>query len=257
MKKIHILNGDCLKSHWPALIEGDLIVARECLIDGNVQGETLAELFINRAKFIASYEGFTTENYYLKTVVEFDKITSIQPKTQVYCWFEHDLFCQVNFWFVSYLLDNHIKGCEIYFVGPNEGNEYSFAYMSKKELITAYNNALLITSNELKILSQLWPLYQGLSSRNNYQKMSGIAENLKHKFPFLPAAISAQQERTPDELGYGRPERRLLALIAELNTTDFKKIFYPFSNTEAIYSFGDMQVKRMLDDLLIKKDKEI
>jgi len=257
MKKTHILNGDSLKSHWPETIAGDLIIARECLIDGNVQGDSLAELFANRATFICGYGGFTTEDYYRKSVAEFEKITTVLPNTQVYCWFEHDLFCQVNFWFVSYLLEAHIKGCEIYFVCPNEGNEYSFANMSNSQLTEAYDKASLITSDELTLLSQLWPLYQGLNLRNDCQKMNGIAKNLAQNFPFILAAINAQYDRAPDKSGYGRPERRLLTLMAELNTTDFNEIYCNFSKTEAIYSFGDIQVKRMLDSLLAKKVKEV
>ena len=253
MTKTHILNGDSLKSFLPESVQGELIVARECLIDGDVRGETLDELFANRAKFIGSYGDFTPQDYFEKTVVEIKKITIIEPDSEIYCWFEHDLFCQVNFWFVIALLQTHSKNCAIYFVQPNVGNEYSFAHMNQAELTTAYQNALRISSNELTWLSQMWPLYQGLHAKNNCAPIFNIAKKLALRFPFLSAAIKAQQERSPDESGYGRPERRLLSLIKELNSTDFIKIFRSFSQSETIYSFGDMQIKRMLDSLIAKQ----
>jgi len=252
MQPIHILNGDSLKSRWPKAIEGELIVARECLIDGNVKGDSLAELFANRAKFICSYGGFTEEDYYRKTVTEFEKLMQIQPGRKIYCWFEHDLFCQVNFWFVLSLLTSHTNDNEIYFVGPNKGNEYSFAHMSQDDLAVAQNSALLISDNELKLLSKLWPLYQYSNLNNNCEEMFAVAQQLTKSFPFLTAAINAQQDRSPDESGYGRPERRLLAIMAELGSKDFTEVFRQFSQTEAIYSFGDMQVKSMFDRLLLR-----
>ncbi len=38
-KQYHILNGDSLKEQFPENIQGDIIVARECLVDGNVKGK--------------------------------------------------------------------------------------------------------------------------------------------------------------------------------------------------------------------------
>jgi hypothetical protein len=38
----------------------------------------------------------------------------------------------------------------------------------------------------------------------------------------------------------------------ELGTTDFGLIFKEFNKREAIYGFGDLQVKRLLDGLLNK-----
>ena len=49
----HILNGDALKEQFPTdKIDGHLIVCRECLIDGNIQGDSLMEFWDNRAEFI-------------------------------------------------------------------------------------------------------------------------------------------------------------------------------------------------------------
>jgi len=37
-KQYHILNGDALKEQFPDRIKGKIIIARECLVDGNVTG---------------------------------------------------------------------------------------------------------------------------------------------------------------------------------------------------------------------------
>lgn len=38
MTHFHILNGDALKSQFPEQILGEKIIARECLVDGSVEG---------------------------------------------------------------------------------------------------------------------------------------------------------------------------------------------------------------------------
>ena len=43
MATFHILNGDALKSQFPERILGEIIVARECLVDGPVEGHRLTD----------------------------------------------------------------------------------------------------------------------------------------------------------------------------------------------------------------------
>ena len=40
-KQYHILNCDSLKEQFPENIQGELLVARECLADGNVNDNSL------------------------------------------------------------------------------------------------------------------------------------------------------------------------------------------------------------------------
>lgn len=248
MKAVHILNGDSLKFQVQNFLKEELIVARECLIDGNIQGESLNEFYNNRANYIAGYNGFSCDDYYQKTVPEFNKINSLSAGSEVTCWFEDDLFCQANFWFVIYLLSKQTHLAKIFLVRPNKGNEYSFGHMTEQELTHAYSKRQLIKSSDIILLAQLWPLYK----LNDCEAMLVIAARVKETFPFLIPAISAQQKRTPDASGLGYPERVLLAIIDELNNEEFSTIFREFSKRMAIYSYGDMQVKRMLDQLIVK-----
>ena len=39
--KFHVLNGDALKEQFPPTITGDIIVIRECLVDGPVTGNNV------------------------------------------------------------------------------------------------------------------------------------------------------------------------------------------------------------------------
>ena len=48
----HVLNGDALSAQFPEGIEGERIVARECLVDGPVGGKDLDAFFQTRAAFL-------------------------------------------------------------------------------------------------------------------------------------------------------------------------------------------------------------
>ena len=242
----HILNGDSLKNQFPTSILGELVVARECLVDGNIQGEDINELFVNRARYLESYSQIPAGTYFESTVPEITKITNIPADSAIYCWFEDDLFCQANLWFVLHLLSKQQQGYKIYLVRPNLGNEYSFGLMSNNELIIAYNTATNITVTELKSLSSLWPSYQD----KDFDNLLLIAESFLRKYPFLLPAVNAELDRLPDASGYGRPERQLLLIMKNLETEDFSTVFRLFQQSEALYSFGDLQVKRIFDELL-------
>ena len=97
MKTFHILNGDCLDQRFPNDLDGEKIIWRECLIDGPVS-ET--NFFESRTKFIQENFGETKEGYSEKVLNEFEKIKNIPQNADVYFWFEDDLFCQVNLWFL-------------------------------------------------------------------------------------------------------------------------------------------------------------
>ena len=242
----HILNGDSLKNQFPTSILGELVVARECLVDGNIQGEDINELFVNRARYLESYSQIPAGTYFESTVPEITKITNIPADSAIYCWFEDDLFCQDNLWFVLHLLSKQQQGYKVYLVRPNLGNEYSFGHMSQNELIIAYNTATIISVTELKSLSGLWPSYQ----EKNFDNLLLIAECFLSKYPFLLPAVNAEIDRLPDASGYGRPERQLLLIMKNLETQDFSTVFRLFQKSERLYSFGDLQVKRIFDELL-------
>src|SRR6187200_1023100 len=99
----NILNGDSLAYSFPdTKIEGDIIVVREGLIDGELSGDNLHDFWQSRAKYIK-----ITETEYNNSVAkEFEKIINAPDNSAFNLWFEYDLFCQVNMWFVISIIDS-------------------------------------------------------------------------------------------------------------------------------------------------------
>ena len=249
MKKVyHILNGDELKKQFPKDISGDLIITRECLVEGDVQGNNLTALCQTRAKYISNtYTAYSRNDYYSKTASELKKIEGIPKDAEVNLWFEDDLFCQVNFWFVVNLLHQGYENQPIFLIRPKIGSEYSFGKMSELELITAFQKKMEIVPSEIKRISKLWLLYQN----NNHTEMLAIAKKLEIKFPFLTPAIKAHIDRTPTDGKLGRPTQSLITIMAALKTKKFEPVFIEFCKREGIYGFGDLQVKNIFDKIIL------
>ena len=75
------------------------------------------------------------------------------------------------------------------------------------------------------------------------------AKKLSDQFPFIEVAVDAHLERQPTTDSPGRPIESLIQIKKELNTDKFGPIFQEFCKREAIYGFGDLQVKKLLDQV--------
>lgn len=243
-KQYHILNGDSLREHFPESIPGEVIVAKECLVDGSVKGKNLTEFFKTRAEFISrNYDGYTEQDYFEKTVPEFQKMQQIPDDADVNLWFEDDLFCQVNFWFSVNLIINSIKSSKVFLIRPTIHDQFGFGGLSESELINAYTEKIQLS--ELDKIGSLWNFYQ----HDEIEKLVKAANELAQKYPFILNAAQAHVNRIPTENSPGRPKQTLIDIMNDLGTDSFGAVYKEFNKRESIYGFGDLQVKRLFDEL--------
>ncbi|MGB3182241.1 MAG: DUF1835 domain-containing protein [Cyclobacteriaceae bacterium] len=244
MLQFHILNGDALKDRFPKEIPGEYIVLREALVDGSTTGSYPDEFFENRAKHISrAYPGTTGEEYFRTSAAEIKKIGTIPAGSEVNLWFEDDLFCQVNFWFSVWLLQYYGKSNPLFLVRPGEQSPYSFAALIQDTLMNAFHNRKPIQSPGK--IAALWELYKA----GKPKELHAQARNLQPEYPFILSAVEAHLDRFPVEGGPGRPERSLIRIMDELQSREFGPVFREFSRREAIYGFGDLQVKTLYGKL--------
>ena len=243
-RQYHILNGDALKEQFPKEIGGEKIVVRECLVDGDVKSDNLEELFQVRASFIATFYGdYTIHEYYTDTVSEFEKIESIPAHSTINLWFEDDLFCQVNFWFVVNLIFNSVQNCEVFLIRPKVHTQFGFGGLNNTELVQVFTERVQI--KEIAQIASLWGNYRD----SEFDELLKIAGELKEHYPFILSAAEAQIMRIPTGNYPGRPKQALLEIMEELRTEEFEPVFREFVRREYIYGFGDLQVKRLLDEI--------
>lgn len=244
MKIVHILNGDSLKEQFPKIIAGDILVARECLVDGDVKSNSLEELFELRATFLSDAYDISAEEYRTQTVLEFEKIKNIPSHTKICLWFEDDLFCQVNFWFVCYLLNQFTENCKTYLIRPEVHSPYGFAALNQHELEQIFEKGKRI--DNLDKLASLWSSYK----KGDLDQLVNIGEGLRTEFPFISDAIQAHLDRVPTHDNPGRPTLALREIMKELDTVEFAPVFKEFNQRESIYGFGDLQVKRLFEEII-------
>jgi hypothetical protein len=244
----HILNGDALAAGFTdAKIEGDIIVIREALIDGNLSGENLYDFWETRTKYL----GITETEYYHKVVKEFEKIVNAPDNSVFNLWFEYDLFCQVNMWFVLSIINNISISKKVYAVYTTHLDKTNklfwngYGRANSNELNTCFANRTPLEVSDVRLGQYLWNAYK----TNDFEILTLLAKNPSPAFPYLQEVVQAQVERFPKDGSKARPERAIEDIIKN-GTSDFHKVFSAFWERESIYGFGDTQLKRLYDKVV-------
>ncbi len=247
MKTFHILNGDYLAEQLKLTkINQDFIICRECLIDGNVFADNLSEFWKVRANFIS--ETFGADDYHQKVVQEFAKINQIPEGSDVYLWFENDLFCQINQWFVLSLLSKRadLKLFRVFPVIENDTDIWKgFGIATTETLEKAYKSKVIFLSQDIELGTNLWAAYK----IQDFVKLKELSKQSTNCFQYLEEVCNAHIDRFPKGNSKGRPER-VIKYIVETQSKDFQEVFAEFSAREGIYGFGDLQVKEIFERLI-------
>ena len=244
MNTYHILNGDALKDQFPTDLIGDVIVMKECLVDGPVHGDSLDSFFKIRANFINETFGDTEGKYKNEVIPQISKIANLDGG-EINLWFEDDLFCQVNFWFVCSLL--YSKKVQVNLVRPEGSSlQYGFGGLNQKGLISAFKQKRTLTPVNVNQFALLWFNYR----KNGIERLLKLSVQIHEEYPFVKEAVNAHVERFSLDGTIGRPEQTILDIIQEKSTTDFGVIFREFCQRVPIYGYGDLQVKRLHEKVL-------
>lgn len=239
--KIHVLPGDALaESFKESGIKGDVVVCRECLIEGDLKAESLDGFWRVRAEFIDGAYGDADNSYFQNVAGEFKKLVKNAEGGEVNLWFEYELFCQVNMWFCLFLLSG--KETEIYRVAPAVRSEEDiwkgFGRLEKEDLQKCFKQRIKFTESDILLGKNLWKAYQD-KDFDNLRKLSLTDSEC---FPKLKEVCAAEIEKQT------RPKKTLEKIISA-GETDFGKIFEQFASVEGVYGFGDAQVKRILQEI--------
>ncbi|MCB0430092.1 MAG: DUF1835 domain-containing protein [Flavobacteriales bacterium] len=235
----HILNGDVLKEYFPDEIVGRYIVMRECLVVGPTPDGDLDDFFKARAAFLHEEYSVSPEEYERNAKPELLKIATIPPGVEVNMWFEDDLFCQVNMWFACSLLCKIKPEPHVFLVRPEHQNPYQFSCVVPEHLPVLLNERISLPSKTVKGLADLWGAYQ-TEDRNQMEK---LAKQMGNKLQFLEPAVEAHLARLPQNGKPGRPEQVITEILERNPELGFESVFRLFQSKEAIYGYGDLQVK--------------
>lgn len=235
---VHVLPGDSLVEEFRKTeIEGDVIVCRECFVDGDISGETLEEFWSIRANFLAlEYSGDPIE-YQEGVAYELERLTDLPADSEVNLWFEYELFCSVNMWFCLDLLKHF--GANVFRVAPTNASPddvwNGFGQHDAAELKNCFESRIEFTAEDIEMGSRLWDAFRNRDSA----KLHELGEYRSPCFPFLKEACEAAAEIET------RP-KEILKEITNGGEKDFNNIFPEFKKRAGVYGFGDSQVDRIL-----------
>jgi hypothetical protein len=153
---VHILNGDCLQATLQA--ENALIV-REMFLEGPLTNDSWEAFFKNRAIYLENTYSIPSDEYQKKSVSEFQKMQEIANHSEVYLWFDYDLFCLINLLLVLQLISQN-KTLKLFLIRPLRKRSFriwhGFGQHTKAELMQAYSLKKSLQRKEVKELLCLW-----------------------------------------------------------------------------------------------------
>ncbi len=244
----HILNGDSLAYGFPdAKMEGNIIVVREGLVEGDLSGNNLDEFWKSRAQYMET----TETEYHISVVKEFEKIINAPDNSVFNLWFEYDLFCQVNMWFVISIIGSLPTDKNVYAVYTSHLNLTNkhfwngFGPANSDDLKVCYTNRIFLSKAEINFGQELWEAYKN----GNLEELTNLSKHPSLAFPYLQEVVKAHVDRFPKDGTKGRPEK-VIEDITKNISTDFHEVFKEFWHRESIYGFGDTQLKILYDKVM-------
>jgi hypothetical protein len=241
----HVLNGDALFNTFiETKLDGEIIVDRECLIEGDLQSDTLSEFWLTRANYLSLAYNETEAKYFDGVASEFEKLLEVRGDAEVNLWFGYDLFCQANLWFLLSILNNSRAFRKIFIVYPSflcEDERWNdFGSATKDDLIYAYANKIELSKEDISLGEELWKAYKN----NNLDKLKELSHLYTRSFPYLKEVVQAHIDRFAKAGEKNRPEKVVEDIIKNVSS-EFSIVFREFYRREGVYGFGDSQVKKI------------
>ncbi len=217
-------------------IPGRHVVFRETLITGPVRPR------LPQPEWIEERSRFLVENYDEKALrvrtelLEQERmLDDARHEDEVVLWFEHDLYCLINF---LYLLSRLGKARHLSIIWSPE----ALGTMPEPELRKQFESRAAALPAMLRTGANAWEAFtSGDATALNRWLIEGSSD-----FPFLREGIRLHASRFPSVRdGLGEVERRAMRSIAA-GASDFVALFAQFDDTPPRFGFGDSEFLRHL-----------
>ena len=240
---LHVLPGDATVDKFRASgIDGKFAVCREALIEGELSGETLPEFWENRARYLAGRYREAAESYHENVVREFAKLTALQSGSEINLWFEYELFCQTNMWFCLSLLSE--SAADIFRVAPvvllEDEIWEGFGNLSPDDMRKCFAGRVNLSHEDVELGAKLWSAYRNAE----HKELERLSSTNSLAFPKLREVCMAAIEKESGPI-------EIVRQIVRDGETDFEKVFGQFKKRAGVYGYGDAQVKKIWENLLV------
>ena len=234
----HVLPGDAQVNEFKQTgLDGEVLVCREALIDGDLSGATLDEFFNNRAAFINETSDDPPFLYSANVASQFRQLQKVDRRDEVNLWFEYELFCSVNMWFCIDLVKR--SGADVYRVAPiyrsDEDRWDGFGGATADDLIRCFEKRVRLSDRDIKLGSELWKAFK----TRDWDSIRRLTAAPSPAFPYLEEVGEAAVKL--DSL-----PANIIAEIKSEGINNFSEIFAEFRRRAGVFGFGDSQVKNVM-----------
>ena len=234
----HVLPGDAQVNEFKQTsLEGEMLVCREALVEGDLSGDTLDEFFNNRAAFMNQTQDEDPSLYNANVASQFRPLRDLVGSDEIDLWFEYELFCAVNLWFCLSLVED--SGAAVYLVRPShltfQDRWNGFANADAETLRECFTHRLRLNESEIKLGADLWRAFK----RRDVETLTRLTSTPSAAYPYLDEVgrAAAQIDTLPTEI---------LAEIKSSGINNFSEIFLEFRRRAGVFGFGDAQVKNIM-----------
>ena len=246
---LHITNGDSLTNYLRELdFNEDILTWREMLCEGPTVPLIDSDEFYNTRKdFLNKFYGIVQTEYDLKASISV--LDNTKDYDHINLWFEYDLFCHINLIAVISLLHQKEIDKPLYLIcsGRVEGEKElkGLAELNPNQLKQHYKNRMLLTQDDKALAIALWRTYCG-KDHNIFKPY--ITKN--SNFKYLTNCLKAHLKRFPNQrTGLCAIEENILKLIKNNEIKTMHHLIGYCLNYQGFYGFGDIQFKRMVNNL--------
>lgn len=237
----HVLPGDAQVEEFRKTgIDGEVVVFREALVTGPLDGDIFGSFWDARAAFILTEYGEDPYDYQDKVANEILKIADAEDGDEVNLWFEYELFCGVNLWFCCELLRG--INAKVYRVSPSTLDQEDiwdgFGKMKAKDLSDCFGERVPMSADDIELGSEMFRAYRD----GDNERLVELSQRQSNAFTHLRVVAEAATQRDTLPLDTIRQ-------IVESGNTEFAEVFVEFRKRLGVYGFGDTQVERLLDHL--------
>jgi hypothetical protein len=256
---LHITNGSNLTENLEQVgILGDILTWNEMLCEGptqyNIDSE---EFFETRKAFFKNTYDVNSKDYKSKFINEIEKINATDNYSEIVLWFEYDLFCHINLVAVIALLEQKQINLPVYLVcsGRVSGEKElkSLSELTTEQLEAHYSDKILLNKEDINIAIAVWRIYCG----DNHNDIKPFITK-PSSFKYLSNCLKAHLKRFPNtENGLCSIETNILELIDKREIKSMNQLLGYALTYQGYYGYGDTQIKRMINKLMLFiNDKE-
>ncbi|HWW60301.1 MAG TPA: DUF1835 domain-containing protein, partial [Thermoanaerobaculia bacterium] len=196
---IHLHNGDVTASlARRAAIPGEHVAFREMLVAGPVPADlSTHDAIETRARFLSSEYEQNLLRARNSLIEQEETLARAASQDEIVLWFEHDLFCFVNF---IYLLQRLVSSRVTAVWVPEP-----IGTRNEAQILPLFDSREAVTPSMFALARDVWRAYTSA----NPVLLNAFIERESHDFPFLRDAVTLHGSRFPStHNGLGSVETR-------------------------------------------------